>query len=400
MKTVAASLMTVLSDARMLAIRDRRSHDDSKKGNYSDLDEVADEIASLWQFDLYSRKPGPAYTEDGEFVGTDLDLVCFLSALVERGAVINLPFYKSRRVKQDHVEERVISAGNRHGKVLGLTSNKQAFSFSIKVDDMNVVSQDRDGNEKVGAPRNFMLVDVDGKWWDGWRKIEFSPTAKENDFLNDKQLWSGRTIVFKNFVHPNRWISFYGKPYFLTKALIARLEDRVKFLGQEVKRLTEKLTASGKLAAPTSAKPDHFNGADGLDDEEQEPEGDAIEVTAFEARVDFGGFVNGYKAYRPTLKNLQAAKDERKRLIYTTLPGLRFATRTVELAFAKHGFSDGGHCKYPSWVQGATFQPYRFADKPRTDFLRLVLAQPGVGEQGISLAFRVWTKTERVACSG
>ena len=47
-------------------------------------------VKEFWSYDLMTRKPGPAY-RDGVFVGTDLDLACFLSALAERNAVINIP---------------------------------------------------------------------------------------------------------------------------------------------------------------------------------------------------------------------------------------------------------------------------------------------------------------------
>lgn len=39
--------------------------------------------------------------------------------------------------------------------------------------------------ESVGEPRNFMMVDVDGTWYEGWKTIELLPKAEENQFLHE-----------------------------------------------------------------------------------------------------------------------------------------------------------------------------------------------------------------------
>jgi hypothetical protein len=151
------------------------------------IQDVIDTLIDHWGYDLYTRKPGPAYYADGAFNATDLDLACFLSALVDRKAVINLPKYEAKRAKTIREGERVLSASNRHGQVQGLTANKEVFSFSVRILDQNVIQAGtEDTPDTVGAFRNFMLVDIDGEWHDGWKTIEFMPSAKENDFLNEK----------------------------------------------------------------------------------------------------------------------------------------------------------------------------------------------------------------------
>ena len=74
----------------------------------------------------------------------------------------------------------------------------------------------------------------------GGRRSAFPPKRKENDFLDfleSKGLWTGDTVYFENFVHPNRWVSFYGQWYLLTKLLVERYRAEAAFCGTEVKRI-------------------------------------------------------------------------------------------------------------------------------------------------------------------
>ncbi len=52
--------------------------------------------------------------------------------------------------------------------------------------------------------------------------------------------------------------------------------------------------------------------------------------------------------------------------------------------------------KMPGWIKGAKWErAFRFPKK-RTDWNRLVLFQPAVGEMGVALRYRLYEKTERV----
>ena len=203
------------------------------------LTDLIEEVKDWWKMDLFGRNPCPALVdEQGALLKpTDLDLSCFLAALVDRGAVINLPRYENRRPRNLRDNEWIVSAGNRHGKLLGLTPNKNVFSFSVRMLDANVVKTGGKDGDQVGAYRNFMVVDLDGHFYDGWRTIEFAPSYKENAFLSEKGLWTGNKIVFDRFVHPNRWVSFFGQPYVLTKLLLARIEAEARDLFQQVKSM-------------------------------------------------------------------------------------------------------------------------------------------------------------------
>ena len=344
---------------------------------------MAKEILKYWCYDLYSRRPGPALMVDGALCPTDLDLACFLSGLADRGAIVNLPVYKSARPRTVRSDEHVVSRDNRHGKVTGFVSNKAMFSFSVRVQDMNVVKIGSDGKEdSMGAPRNFMLVGLDGEWRkDGWRTIEFFPTAKENAFLTDNKLWTGNRVVFQNFVHPNRWVSFYGRPYFVTKALVQRLVDERAFLQAELKRFPSK-TLEAAFAR------------DGEDGPESETvEGDTKVCTAFEAEVHLP------RALRESVSDAafirltdDTADDARKRsheIQYVLLPQLRFIVRSTELAFL-NAYKVNPNMK-PGWMEKS--EGFRDLLVKRTTWRTIEMPHVGAGAD---VRWRQWEKKETV----
>lgn len=374
MKQVAATLKDAVASEAMQRILNRAEP----------VFDIADTLLDHWKYDLYTRKPGPAYFENGALQPTDLDLACFLSALVDRKAVIVLPHYKSKRAKTTREGEHVLSRSNRHGQVLGMIANKEVFSFSIRVFDQNVIQQgDESKPDQTGAFRSFMLVDLDGTWHEGWSQIEFMPTAKENAFLNDRSLWTDNTVVFKNFVHPNRWISFYGQYYMLTKALIDRLEQENKHLNAEIKRL---LTAGFTF-------PLEGEGAKAEWPHTEKGESKPVKVPAFEATVDleFRGMFNPCEDSQEALIKADALA---RRIRYSINPALRFATRATELAFAQAGAKHKG---FPAWIKGASWETGYREPGGRTAWERLVLHQAFPGQRGVALRYRQYEKTERVA---
>lgn len=356
------------------------------------LDDVIELMKAHWAYDLYSRRPGPALLEDGVLKPTDLDLACFMSALADRGAVINIPKYELRRAATRREGEHVVSKDNRHGAVIGLVSNKDVFSFSVRMRDMNVMTTDGDGHDGVGAFRTFMLVDINGKWYDGWNKIEFMPSRRENAFLEDKKLWTGNTVYFDNFVHPNRWVSFYGKWYILTKILVARLRAEASARRADVKSKT-----AGGLAFPTEGEGALKEWGESETIGESKPE----KVNAFAAEVD-APIPEDFAPYPETQEGLIAAQKRATLLTYTEVPLLNFACRATELAFAKRAdvfrFMDGGPPQmepFPAWISGAAWE--RKYKIKRTEWNRLVLHQSVPFAKGLALRYRVHQKTERVA---
>lgn len=372
-KKVASTLVNVLDNPMMQAVIDREDP----------IQPVINKLIDHWSYDLFSRKPGAAYTEDDVFVGTDLDLACFLFALSERGAVINIPQYESRRVKTVAEGERVVSSDNRHGKILNVISNKENFSFSIRIMDANVITTD-----SVGNFRNFMLVDLDGSWYDGWKAIEFVADAKENDFLTNNKLWSGSSVIFKNFIHPNRWISFYGQYYFITKVLIDRMTEEAKYLKDLAANMRKMgITISGGGAGEKKEWPKKTVVGDQK----------SIKVPAFEAVVEYPEFFNNWpdtELLLPDYKGtddsdlLKAVEDRSRELTYTIIPKLRFATRATEYAFNFNG--DNGK-KMPSWIGNAKWQSGYVQAGKRTAWNRLVFTR------GIALRYRKYEKSEIVS---
>lgn len=370
-KEVAGTLTSVLDDKLMQAILDRRTSD-------SEILEISQEVLGFWDYDLFKRKPGPAYRE-GVFVGTDLDLACFLYALSDRGAVIELPVYKSLRPKTRTEGERVVSKQHRHGKIMGLVSNKDTFIFSVKILDANVVT-----TSEVGAPRNFAITKFDGDWYEGWHVIIFDPTAKENDFLTKNDLWTGNRVIFKNFVHPNRWTSFYGQYYLKTKALMQRLRDQNQFdrvLVKEMQNCGVKFPSSGKGAPPYAGR------------KTTKEKGSSIKVAAFEVEVDlpFQGEFVGCEFTPTNLARLSDRIREYSRIVTK----LQFMTRATELAF--YNRCKNSEEPMPAWIRNATWQRGYTEKGKRTAWDRLVLFQPAVGELGVSIRKRLYEKSEEVA---
>lgn len=363
-KYVADSLTTILASPMVWDILNRTAN----------LAEAIDEAVSWWDYDLMGRKPSPAYNEYGIFTGTDLDLACFMYALAGRGAVINIPEYKTHTQSRMREDQMLKSVDNRHGELLSVGANKAFFSFNISIMDQNVVSED-----KVGDFRTFSLTGRDGDWYPGWKTIQFEPTLKENRFITENEMWSGQKIVFKNFIHPNRWTSFFGRHYVISKMLIERLVDESTFLNAEVKRLK----AAG-ITFPKGEGPASYTYAYGKTKSVQTP--------AFETKIYIPGdmIVGEYAPVATDRSGLLRAYHLRKE--YQKVIGqLRFMTRASEYAHFK------APDNMPSWVKNVNWEAGFVEPGKKTAWDRLKLFQPGVGEQSISILKRSFMKADRVA---
>ena len=196
-------------------------------------EELVDAILGQSLFSWEGRNPRPALDQYGNFQCTDLDLLSFISPFADRGAVIEIPRYRNRRKVVVKPNERKVGT-KQFGPVTGLTSHKDVFSFSVRIFDSSIVAKDPETEkESMGAHRNYMLVDCDGHWYDGWDKIVWDPTRAENQFLTWCGLWTGNTVYFKNYVHPNRWQSIFGAPYFLKRCWSAVWMTRRGSIGKK-----------------------------------------------------------------------------------------------------------------------------------------------------------------------
>jgi len=373
-KHVAATLKTILDNPTMQFIMDRTLP----------LDDVVDLVQKYWTVDMYTRKPGPALV-NGIFEGTDLDLAVFLTGLADRGAVLNLPRYKAMRPSTIREGERLSSKENRHGKILGLVSNKEVFSFSLRIQDMNVMT-----SESVGEPRTFSVTTPDGNWYDGWDRIEWDPSADENKFLTENDIWTGNKVIFKHFVHPNRWISMYGQHYFMTKALIERLTEQAADNFKQMK----KMQADG-IEYPVEGE----KGARKVWPKSTKEEGKSVKFETLEVEIDFP-MSNKYPQLDSTQGNLVYLTNQRKFWNSTVIPNLRFQTRITEYAFYDNGIKNAGGEKMPAWLSGGTVWERDFKlPRKQIKWDRLKLVQPGVGEFSVAIRKRIKTKAEMMAKS-
>jgi hypothetical protein len=367
-KKVAKTLKSLLEDPMVLDTLNRGSN----------IIPIAETAVGFWGYDLLNRKPSPAYDEYGLFQGTDLDLACFMYAMADRGAVINIPRYKGMRQKKERLDQVVTSQYNRHGKIIGVQANKEFFTFSINVIDENVV-----GEDKVGEFRTFSLTDLDGSWYPGWDKIEFVPTLKENRFITENKLWSGHQIIFKNMIHPNRWTSFFGKHFVISKLLIERLTDESKHLNAEIKAIQ----AEG-ISFPEGLGPKSYEYGESGSVK-------SIKVSVFQVEVFMpdSKYVGEYPKVPRTTDGLVDAYNTR--LEYQRIiKKLRFMTRATEYAHSK------APDNLPAWIKGVKWEPgFKISPQSKTLWERFPLFQDQVGEHSVSLLRRWTEKTARVADS-
>lgn len=364
-KHVAKTLKNVLDHPVMIDAMNRES----------DIMKIVETVGKWWEYDLYKRKPGPAY-QDGIFVGTDLDLSTFLYALAERHAPIIIPEYKRASAKTTREGEMCVSDKDRRGPILSLSANKELFSMSIKIQDSNIMSNEGG----VGEPRNFMVNDYDGEWYPGWKTIQFMPDAEETKFLTENKLWSGSKIVFKNFVHPNRWISMFGVSYFITKFVGERIDAECRSMNAQIKKILEsgiKYPETGEDAPKTHPK--SVSGPK-----------KSMKFPAFQVEIDVPDNDTKFRMASIDQESLIALTKMRNTLVYNIGPKLRFAIRCTELAYYKHG--EG---KMPAWLKNVKWEPYKAKGKKIT-WDRLVLMQPGVGKRAVGLRKRKYEKSIKV----
>ncbi len=361
---VAQSLTTILENPVVLSTLDRSS----------DIKPVMEEVLSWWNYDLFTRKPSPAYNEYGIFTGTNLDLACFMYALAGRGAIINIPTYKGHTQRKTRTDQVLKSAENRHGELIGVGANKFFWSFNINIIDQNII-----GEDKIGDFRTFSLTGKDGEWYKGWRSIQFEPTLKENRFITENKMWSGNRVVFKDFIHPNRWTSFFGHYYVITKLLIERLVDQAAFMNTEYKRIVASGVDFLKDGGPKTHSYDYGKGV-------------SKKFIAFEAKIHMPEtFIEGdYTFYPETQEGLLDAYKSRKSL-NKAISSLRFMTRASE--YAHYTNPD----RMPHWFKNVEWESDFVEPRKKMKWERLKLFQPKVGERSVSILKRTFTKSATVS---
>ncbi|MBI3633142.1 MAG: hypothetical protein HY226_02515 [Candidatus Vogelbacteria bacterium] len=317
------------------------------------------------------KNPSPALDSDGNFQGTDLDLFSFLAPLVDRRAVIEIPRYRNRRKIVHREGERKIGS-SQFGTITGLVSNAKALSFSARLWDMSVAKEDAQGVETLGAHRNYMLVDVDGHWYDGWSSIVFKPSAPENAFLTEKGLWTGNTVYFKHYVHPNRWASVFSAQHLLKLLLVERIDEEAVFYKSEIKRLATLgivLPPKPPYVAPIS-----------------EGATETISVKTIEFQLDRPEFSGSFAPVENSQAGLEFADERQRYLTYTVKPQVRFAIRANEAAYSIYG--EG---QIAPWMEGRKWVSGYKLPKGRTEWEMMRLSPE------MALRYRIKTISEEVS---
>lgn len=324
-------------------------------------------------FGWEGRNPAPALDADGNFQGTDLDLLSFLVGLTNRGAVIEIPKYRNRRKIVQRADERKIGT-NQFGTLTGLTSHSEVLSFSIHIFDRTIVRTDtRTGREEPGAPRNYMIVDCDGHWYDGWDRIVWKPNAKENEFLTRSGLWTDNTVRFASYVHPNRVNALFGAPYLLLKMLVLRLDDEANFYRNEMKRLE----ARGITCKKNSYSPPTTQG-----------QVKSIRVETIEVVLDTPEFIDTYMQVPYAQKGLEYAYERQKFLTYILKPRVQFVIRADEAAYFLHGAKNN---YVAPWMQKREWKSGYKPPRGRVEWNQMVLSPD------VALRFRLKEVTQEVS---
>ena len=354
-KILPHTLLNLYENSLMKKIMDRSEF----------LVDTIEDVKKFWSFDMYSRTPSHILEND-KIVGTNLDAASLFYTLAERSAVITIPEYKSLRPKT--LGESKVN-GVRTGEIINLSSNKDIFSFSVKIFDK--IADDY---------RNFCITDPNGNLY--LNSFNFDMTNEEENYLENNEVWFNEQIKLKYFVHPNRWTSFYGQKYFITKALIERITDECKNYFAQIKKIIKNgIEYPETTEEPSKPWPKKLK-----------EDGKSVKFESLEVEVDFP-MINKYKKYSENQANLVMLTSLRKFNLYNVLPILRFATRCSELAFYKHG-----NGKFPNWIGGGCEWESGFKlPKKRVVWDRLKIVQPAVGEFSIAIRKRLKEKAEIMA---
>ena len=343
--------------------------------------EVVNDLVESWSYDLSKRKPGISYVNEEGNPVVDLDLACYLSSLVSKRAVVNLPRYRGARAKSHTEGEVVVSAANRHGRTIELRSNQTVWSFGVCVEDANVMTA-----EDVGRPRTFMIQGIEGDWHDGWDTVEILPQGLEKEVF-DAFCGKDRALRFDYFIHPLRWTSVFGENFRVAKyAADTRIPDQLRFIKSEIKRLFAATDGESKVWPKTTSEP-----------------AEKTKVWAYESFIDGMELTGEYTPYPTSFDGLKEAQGDKRRLEQLQ-KSLRFHVRASEFSWWLQLQKAIPAEQYLEYIQGTVPadtlpKPVWAKDKEwelgykvkRTVFARMEM------EPGVFYRYRVMQKTESVA---
>ena len=427
MKRVSEVLKTLLANPIIKYIINRATIIDYEK-----------EIEEIIPKNIFDKNPMTICDENGDYVGTTLDMQSMMYHLMKEGIVINISHYDAMRGTVLKEGQNLVSKENRHGKVTGLSCSKEVWTFGYRIKDANVTTRTESSDFRV-----FNVVDMNGEWYEGWDVIEFVPDKKENEFLS--KLAEGNKIVFKDFINKQRRFNIFSFQYFKMKILMNRLNDEIQYLGGLIKMMNEEdivLPPEEKKVWPEQTR---------LGNEKK------VVVKSVSFEVDTPPLTGEYDTIEFNLDNLKKIIDRKRYLTYTIKSQIQFYLRGEEFAHFKFANPDK---PFPHWMQGLDWTDYKtpkkltvntnlinkfsgdeklilglmkervykeneknlffeeyealnkiffgISDVPdsvtnkvkftkgRVAFKRLLIFQPGIGEYGVSLLRKDFEKTETV----
>ncbi len=291
--------------------------------------------------DIFSKNPTTVCDAEGNYTGTTLDLQSAMYNFMSRNAVINISKYHAMRGTVLKDGQHLVSKENRHGKVVGLSCAKDLWSFGMRIVDVNIMKFDDTGDFRV-----FNVVGVDGEWYEGWERIEFMPTAKENEFFI--KLASNGKITFNNFIAPQRRFNIFSSNYFVIKIALARLEDEIQYLGGLIKLMNDKgivLPPEEKKEWPETTK---------LGNEKK------IKIKSVTYEVDIPPLVGEYAMMPLNQDTLVEVVKRKKWLTYKIKSQLQFYIRGEEYANFRYANPDK---PFPHWMKGVEWKEYKSPKK-------------------------------------
>lgn len=394
-KAIAKSLKNLLKNDVVSASLDRAYN----------ISAIWPDVYSAWSVDILARRPSPSFKEvDEEMVfveASNLGLHPWLATIAQRQGVIVFPEYNGIRPKVERSDELTVSSKDRKGNLSAIVANAKSHAHSVRFKDFNIVRLGSDGSQKIGAWRNFTVVDDGGNLYNGWKVLRFFPTNQEKEFIRQHhQVSDSGKIVVDDWVHDNLAFAFMGSRYLSTAILEQRLTEEKLFYGSIERGLIRQ-----RIFLPKK-------GYSSFDFICSRAPGISKSVDALEALVVVKGlgdvtslFKGNYPIRAQTYDgplydvNLDSASRSRKvdvlryvknrRHTANVYQGfLRSAKRTVELAaknwIDKHGSLPNPGWNIPDWDQG-TLKP-----RARINYNLLDLGD-------LSLAYRIRHLTVRVS---
>ncbi len=292
------------------------------------------------QFSWHGRRPKPAVDSEGRFRKTNLDLLSLLTELYKRQAHIELNAYENQLPWRAYAGEQHVGGTKRFGPIVGLTSHRDHLSFSVRINDLSIVST-KNGEPTAGAARNYMLADYFGRWHAGWHGLSWQMNEAEAAYLKRRKLLSvDGSVDFEDYIHQNRRQSIYGAPYLMLKLLWQRIEDELAFYEAELKRLQ-----SAGVECPTEL---------GAESKYLIASGDStsIEVPVFRMKVSGLKFVGQYTSVLTDEVGYRLTHRMIRFLMHELRPIVQFMVRADEAAFYRFAMEQSFKAH---WVRNNTW---------------------------------------------